>query len=63
MMTSPAAQPPGKYYIDSPAMTYDALTATYAYSFHAVNFVTCPDAGACQYIDSTNYRVAIDVRP
>jgi hypothetical protein len=60
-MTSPAEQPPGKYYIDSPMLDHDAATDTYTYSFHGVNFVTCPDAGVCQYIDSTEFRVVIDV--
>jgi hypothetical protein len=53
-------QPPGKYYVDSPMLTFDAKSGIYEYSFHATNFVTCP--GTCQYIDTTHYRVLIEVR-
>jgi hypothetical protein len=60
-MTSPAQQPPGKYMISSPMLSYDTATKTYTYQFHGVNFVTCPDGTTCPYIDSTNYRVVIDV--
>jgi hypothetical protein len=53
-------QPPGKYYVDSPMLTFDPKSGVYEYSFHATNFVTCP--GTCQYIDTTHYRVLIEVR-
>jgi hypothetical protein len=42
-------------------LAYDAATDTYTDSFHGLNFVTCPAGEVCQDIDSTEFRVVIDV--